>query len=121
MFKLTAEEAKNLRSQFATSSAGHGGRRYLPSVFTEHGVAMLSSVLNSERAVQMNILIVRAFIALRKMLASHDHLARKIETLERQQAEQGSQLASVYSIVKQLINPQVRSRRRIGFASREKD
>src|SRR5579863_4777362 len=68
-FQLRLKEAELLRSQFVTSNDGRGGRRYLPYVFTEHGVAMLSSVLNSERAVQMNILIVRAFIQLRDILA----------------------------------------------------
>src|SRR6266498_434189 len=71
MFQLTAEEAESLRLQFATSNVGRGGRRYMPYAFTEHGVAMLSSVLNSPRAVQMNILIIRAFVKLREMLASH--------------------------------------------------
>ena len=68
MFQLTPEEYENLRLQFATSNVGRGGRRYLPYAFTEHGVAMLSSVLNSERAVQMNILIIRAFVKMREIL-----------------------------------------------------
>lgn len=78
MFQLTKEEAESLRLQFATSKTGRGGRRTLPYAFTEHGVAMLSSVLKSQRAVQMNILVVRAFIKLREVLASHKDLARKI-------------------------------------------
>ena len=89
MFQLTAEEGESLRFQFATSNVGRGGRRYLPHAFTEHGVAMLSSVLNSPRAVQMNILIIRTFVKLRELLATHKDLARKIEQLEarpRQQA-----------------------------------
>jgi hypothetical protein len=74
MFQLTKAEAENLRSQFATSSSPHGGRRSLPYVFTEHGVAMLSSVLNSERAIEVNITIMRAFISLRQMLESNENL-----------------------------------------------
>ena len=81
MFQLTEDEAGSLRSQFATSKEGRGGRRYLPYAFTEHGVAMLSSVLNSESAVQMNILIIRAFIKLREILATNKPLAQRIEQL----------------------------------------
>jgi phage regulator Rha-like protein len=102
------------------SKKGRGGRRTLPYAFTEHGVAMLSSVLNSQRAVQMNILIIRAFVALREMLATHKDLARKIEDLERQQKEHGRQFAAVYSVVKRLIAAPRKPRRRpIGFAPRD--
>ena len=80
---------------------------------------MLSSVLNSERAIQMNILIVRAFVKLREMLATRKDLARKIEDLDRKQKEHGEQLGAVYSIVKQLISPPVKPKRRIGFATVE--
>jgi hypothetical protein len=80
MFPLTEHEAKNLRFQIGISS--WGGRRYLPYAFTEHGVAMLSSVLKSRRAIQMNILIIRAFLRLREILSTHKDLARKIEALE---------------------------------------
>src|SRR6266849_2423076 len=82
MFQLTPEEGKSLRCQIGASKSGRGGRRYLPFVFTEHGVVMLSSVLSSERAVQMNVLIVRAFVKLREMLASHKDLAHKLLDLE---------------------------------------
>jgi len=82
MFQLSQEEFKNLRLQTATSSSGYGGRRYLPYGFTEHGVAMLSSVLGSDRAVQMNIVIIRAFVKLRELLAIDKGLANKIEKLE---------------------------------------
>jgi hypothetical protein len=81
MFQLTAEEFANLRFQFGTSS--WGGRRYLPYAFTEQGVAMLSSVLHSERAVRVNVEIMRAFVRLRQLLASHADLARKLEALEK--------------------------------------
>ncbi len=82
MFQLNAEEADVLRSQNVTSKVGGGGRRYLPFVFTEHGVGMLSSVLKSPRAVQMNILIIRTFIRMREMLASHTDLAMRVEQIQ---------------------------------------
>src|SRR5438105_4240243 len=78
MFQLTAEETKNLKFQIGTSSSGYGGRRYLPYVFTEQGVAMLSSVLRSRQAVQVNVAIMRAFVRLRETLALHKDLARKL-------------------------------------------
>ena len=87
MFQLSKEETDSLTSQIAMSKAGRGGRRTLPYVFTGHGVAMLSSVLNSDRAVQMSILIVRAFVKLRELLATHRELARKIEQLETAQKQ----------------------------------
>ena len=83
MFRLSAEEAAFLTSQIAMSKPGRGGRRSLPYAFTEPGVAMLSSVLNSERAVQMNILIVRAFIRMRELIASNKDIAARVEKLER--------------------------------------
>jgi hypothetical protein len=76
-FQLTPDEVDTLRSQIATSKSGRGGRRYAPYVFTEQGVAMLSTVLNSERAIRGNIEIMRAFVRLRQLLASNDRLARK--------------------------------------------
>jgi phage regulator Rha-like protein len=82
MFQLSKEEFENLRFQIATSSSGYGGRRYQPYAFTEHGVAMLSSVLKSKRAVQMNIVIIRAFVKLREMLGTHKDLAHKMEQVE---------------------------------------
>jgi hypothetical protein len=85
MFQLTQEEAESLRSQVVTSNPGRGGRRYQPYVFTEHGVAMLSAVLKSQRAVQMSILIVRAFVKMREILASHKDLAARVEKLDAAQ------------------------------------
>lgn len=119
MFQLTKEESENLRFQFGTSR--WGSRRYLPYALTEHGVAMLSSVLNSQRAVQMNILIIRAFVKLREMLATHKDLARKIEALERQQKAHGDQLAAVYPVVKRLIAAPRKTKRTIGFAPSEEN
>lgn len=88
---------------------------YQPFAFTEHGVAMLSSVLNSKRAVQVNLRIIRAFISLREALATHKDLARKIEDLQRQQKEHGDKLGAVYSIVKNLIEAPTKPKTRIGF------
>jgi hypothetical protein len=85
MFQLTADEAERLRFQFETSKPGRGGRRYSPYVFTELGVAMLSSVLRSERAVQMNMAIMRAFVRLREMIAANKDLAARVEKLEHGQ------------------------------------
>ncbi len=115
MFRLTPEEAESLRCQIGTSKERRGGRRYLPFVFTEHGVVMLSSVLKSERAVQMNILVVRAFVKLREMLASHKDLAHKMIHLERQQRSHGQQLAAVYTMVRRLMEPPRKRKQTIGF------
>src|SRR3989339_479095 len=84
MFQLNNQEVMTLRSQFVTSKSGKGGRRYTPYVFTEQGVAMLSSVLNSERAVHVNIAIMRAFVQMRKFLQSNDALAKKLNGLEKE-------------------------------------
>jgi ORF6N domain len=115
MFQLTKEEFDNLKLQFATSSSGYGGRRYRPYAFTEHGVAMLSAVLRSPRAVQMSILIVRAFVRLREVLATHRDLARKIEQLEVTQKEHGSIIVAVVQEIKNLKHPPRRRKPRIGF------
>ena len=90
MFQLTEEEAESLRLQIETSKKGRGGRRYLPYVFTELGISMLSSVLNSERAVQMNMAIMRAFVRLREMIAANKDLAARVEKLEDGQRRIGS-------------------------------
>ena len=124
MFQLSSEEAKLLTFQFGMSKPeGRGGRRTLPYAFTEHGVAMLSSVLNSRRAVQMNILIIRAFVKLRELLATHKELARKIDQIEAAQKQQArtqqqhtSILVSVVEDIRKLKNPPVT--RAIGFVAR---
>ena len=114
MYQLDMQEVANLRSQIATSS--WGGRRYLPYVFTEHGVAMLSSVLNSERAIQVNILIMRAFTKLRDILLTHKELAVKIETLEKKYDEHDQTIKAIFEAIKQLLEPsQVKKRKTIGF------
>ena len=113
MFQLTREETETLRSQIATSKKGRGGKRYAPLVFTEQGVAMLSSVLNSERAVQVNIAIVRAFVKLREILATHKHLARKLKALEK---KYDAQFKGVFEAIRNLMKPgQPPASRQIGF------
>jgi len=105
MFQLTAEEAEALRCQSGTSKEGRGGRRYLPYVFTQEGVAMLSSVLQSPRAVQVNVAIMRAFVQLRQMVVSVDALSRKVEALEKGFREHGQQFEMVFKAIRQLMAP----------------
>ncbi len=114
MFQLNEEELDNLRSQTATSS--HGGSRYLPYAFTEHGVAMLSSVLSSERAVALNILIVRAFVRLREYLSTHKDLALKLEDVERTQKEHSAHIEQIYDYIQRLLEPPPENKRRMGFS-----
>jgi len=116
MFQLTESETDLLRSQFATSKKGRGGRRYQPYAFTEQGVAMLSSVLNSERAIKVNIEIMRAFVRLRRMLASHADLARKLEALEK---KYDAQFKVVFEAIRELMKPPETKRRPIGFVVEE--
>ncbi len=113
-FELTADEATNLKSQFATSS--WGGRRSPPDTFTEHGVAMLSSVLKSGRAVQMSILIIRAFVKMRELLASHKNLAARVEKLEASQKRHASVINILAEEIEDLkrLSPEP-PKRRIGF------
>jgi hypothetical protein len=110
MFSLSNQEVKNLRSQIVTSS--WGGSRYLPMAFTEQGVAMLSSVLNSERAIQVNIQIMRAFTKLRKMLVGYEELQKKIEAMESKYDEQ---FRIVFVAIKQLLHEDDQPKRKIGF------
>ncbi len=120
MFQLNEAEFKNLRFQIGTSSLGHGGRRYLPYVFTEHGIAMLSAVLNSERAVLMSILIIRTFIKMRDYLLNHKDLASRIEKLEAKQTHQGSLIALVVDEISKLKTaPPEPLKKRIGFRDPE--
>lgn len=102
MFQLTREEAGLLTSQFARSKPIRGGRRTLPFVFTEQGVAMLSSVLNSERAIAVNIAIMRTFVRLRQILATHKELAGRLKAIER---KYDRQFKDVFDILKQLMEP----------------
>lgn len=115
-FRLTEGEfTECLRSQSVTSNAGRGGRRYPPLAFTEQGVAMLSSVLHSPRAVQVNVEIMRAFVRLRELLTTHKDLARRLEDLERRIQEHDLQLQDVFEAIHQLLLPPIKPTGKIGF------
>ena len=117
MFQVTKEEFKILRSQFVTSS--WGGRRYLPYAFTEQGVAMLSSVLNSERAILANIQIMRAFVTLRRVSLTQDDLRRKIDLLEK---KYDSQFRIIFTAIRSLLEPSAKQRNKIiGFYSPKRE
>jgi hypothetical protein len=109
------QEVRNLRSQIVTlENVGH--YRYLPYVFTEQGVAMLSSVLNSERAIQVNIMIMRAFVKLKELLLTHKELAVKIEELEKKYADHDEKIGDIFEAIKQLLQPPpVKEKPPIGF------
>lgn len=126
MFKLDSYEFKILRSQFVTSNENltsqivisnkeHGGRRYRPYAFTEHGIAMLSSVLNSDRAIAVNIQIIRTFIKLRKLLSTHKDLLEKIEKMEK---GYDRQFRIVFDIIRELNTPPEKPRKQIGFKAK---
>jgi hypothetical protein len=115
MFQLTAEEWESLRSQFATSNESRGGRRYAPFVFTEHGVLMLSSVLSSDRAIQVNIQIVRVYTKLRALLVDHKAILQQLEKLENKVFEHDESFKIVFDYLKELLNPKSSSHRKIGF------
>jgi hypothetical protein len=114
-FQLTVQELAHLRSQIVTSNAGRGGRRYLPYAFTEQGVAMLSSVLRSKRAVQVNVAIMRAFVSLRRLLATNEALARKLAELERRLEGHDQAIKSLFDAIRGLMSPPAKPRREIGF------
>jgi hypothetical protein len=114
MFQLTREECAGLK--FQTGTSNRGGRRYLPYAFTEQGVAMLSSVLSSKRAAHVNILIMRTFVKMREVMATHKELAAKIEALESKYERHDKDLHLVFQAIKQLIEPPLLPpKRRIGF------
>ena len=105
MFQLTKSEAAALRSQIATSNGGRGGRRYAPYVFTEQGVAMLSGVLRSERAIAVNIEIMRAFVELRRVASSYAAIEKRLEEIERELGGHDEQLGQIFKTLRQLISP----------------
>lgn len=113
MYQLSWEEFESLKSHFATSSSW-GGRRTMPYVFTEQGIAMLSSVLNSARAIDVNIQIMRAFVKLREMMSSHRGLARKLSELEK---KYDGQFQIVFNAIRQLIEVEEKPKRKIGYIS----
>ena len=116
MFHLTPRENKSLRSQFATSNIGRGGRRSLPYAFTEHGAIMAATVLNSEQAVEMSVYVVRAFVRLRAALAANRELAGRIEELEKHLETHDGAIQEIIKVIKKLMNPSPSRRSKIGFA-----
>ena len=117
MFQLTEDEFKNLKSQNATSS--WGGRRKLPSAFAEHGVLMLSSVLNSRIAIGVNIQIMRIYTKMREMLMTNQEILLKLEQLEKQVVQNSDDIQMIFGALKELLNPPLEPRPRVGF--RRKD
>lgn len=115
VFRLTTKENENLRSQIVISRLRHGGARYLPRAFTEHGAIMAATVLNSEKAVQMSVFVVRAFVRLRKLLATNWKLAGKIEELESRIDVHDHVIDDIFDEIKRLMNPTPKPRRKIGF------
>ena len=123
MFQLSAEEFANLKSQFVISSGGHGGRRKRPLVFTEQGIAMLSGVLRSDRAIAVNIEIMRAFVELRRITSSYAAVRERLEDLEREMTgridRHDGQLEQIFETLHKLITPSPQPRRPVGFRVRE--
>ena len=113
MFQLTKEEFKNLKSQFAISS--WGGTRKLPYAFTEQGVAMLSSVLHSERAIQVNIAIMRVFVRLKKIISTHKEFANKLNELEKKIEKHDTEIQAIFEAIRQLMAVPEKPKRKIGF------
>ncbi len=134
MFQLNANETGFLRSQFVTlekgrrtnwsqivtSSGKHRGKRYRPYAFTEQGIAMLSTVLNSNRAIKVNIAIMRAFVKLRHILESNRELAQKFSELERRVGKHDDEIAAILEAIRQLMAPSEKPRREMGFHVRER-
>ena len=120
MFEFTEEELRIWRSQFVISKGDRKGLRHRPMAFTEQGVAMLSSVLKSERAIEVNIQIMRAFVALRDTLGTHKDLARKLKELEEHLKDHDERIQVVFEAIKQLISKPESPRKSIGFQVKEK-
>src|SRR6202521_844275 len=115
MFQLTPRENKSLKSQFATSNIGRGGRRSLPYAFTEHGAIMAATVLNSEQAVDMSVFVVRAFVRLREMLAANRELADRIGELEKHLETHDGTIREIINVIRTLMTQPPRRRSKIGF------
>ena len=114
MFELTQKENENLRSQNATLKQGSHAK-YLPYAFTEHGVLMLANVLKSGRAIEMSIKVIDVFVKLREMLLTHKDILLKLELLEKQVVQNSAEIQTIFSALKQLLNPPQQPRQRIGF------
>jgi hypothetical protein len=117
VFQLSAREHTALRSQVASSKSGRGGRRYLPNAFTEHGALMAATVLNSERAIEMSIFVVRAFSRMREALASNSKIVSKLGELERRLENHDVEIQELVEAIRELMTPPHPKRRQIGFES----
>jgi len=115
MFELTKEEFNTWRSQFVTSKADRKGLRYVPMAFTEQGVAMLSSVLHSKKAIQVNIAIMRVFVRFKEIISTHKEFARKLNELERKLEKHDEEIRAIFEAIRQLMTPPEKPKRRIGF------
>ena len=119
MFEMTQEELRNWRSQFVTSNSDKMGLRYPPFCFTEQGVAMLSSVLNSETAIRVNIQIIRLFTKMRELLSTHKDILLQLEKMEKKLTGHDEDIALIFKYLKQLLNPPQPSRPKIGFKRKD--
>lgn len=115
VFQLTRQEWKSLTFQIGISKKGRGGRRHLPYVFTEHGASALSGVLKSERADEMFVLIIRAFVRMRHYLAKHQELAKQLEALEKRVGSHDKQITAIIEAIRQLMRPPAKTKRKIGY------
>src|SRR5579872_3876803 len=118
-FQLSAHEVKLLRSQNVIASEGHGGARYLPYAFTEHGAIMAATVLNSERAVEMSVFVVLAFVRMRRAIAGNRHILTKLAELERRLESHDAEILGLMEAIRDLMAPEEPKRRRIGFEAPE--
>ena len=116
MFQLTARENRSLRSQFATSNIGRGGRRSLPFAFTEHGAIMAATVVNSDQAVEMSVFVVRAFVRLRQALVANKDLATRLEILEKHLETHDDAIEEIIQVINRLMEPPPRRPKKIGFS-----
>jgi len=115
LFTLTKAEQKSLRSQIVTSNSTRGGRRYLPHAFTEHGAIMAATVLNSRRAIEMSLFVVRAFVQMRQALAVNQHVVSKLFELEARLDSHDEEIQGLVEAIRELLTPLPASQRRIGF------
>ena len=115
LFRLSPAEYENLRSQNATSSSSHGGRRYLPHAFTEHGAIMAAAVLNSKRAIEMSIFVVRAFVRMREALAANQQIVTKLSEIERRLEGHDVEIQELVDAIRELMAPLPATAGRIGF------
>lgn len=119
-FQLTEQEHEVLRSQIVTSNAGRGGRRYLPYVFTEQGVAMLSSVLNSDRAIQVNIAIMRAFVNMRRLATTSEELHKKLAAVEKKLGDHDNNFKQVFAAIRAMVASEEQPKQ-IGYIHKKKE